>query len=169
MTAGEMLGTSPQMRAFGAKFRTPNFLEFVTFVTGMPDPDVVKSGFYSSAAGEKIILDRRMDGAVGLVSFLNEEWNDDWRGHFELWSAVGVAPWREEKLIRPLLNRIVIFDASGWHGFPAPLECPEYVKRQWFEAFYLPRSKAKITDEPIVDSAGDVAAPHSAEVLRRES
>jgi hypothetical protein len=86
------------------------------------------------------------------VAFFAPEWDDAHAGHFELWSAAGSDAWRAEKLIRPIANRIVFYEPSGWVRF-APVNGERYVPRPCFRAFYRSRSRYMIEPDRGLSSA----------------
>ena len=124
------------------------FLEFLQELTGieetlMPDPYFIGGGFHEIKPGgflklhvdfhkhQKTKLDRR----INLLIYLNENWEEAFGGHFELWErdmskcAVKIAP---------LFNRVAIFSTTGdsWHGHPDPLTCPPDRSRKSVALYY---------------------------------
>lgn len=124
------------------------FLEFLQELTGieetlMPDPYYVGGGFHEIKPGgflklhvdfhkhQKTKLDRR----INLLVYLNEDWKEEYGGHFELWErdmskcAVRIAP---------LFNRVAIFSTTGdsWHGHPDVLTCPPDRSRKSLALYY---------------------------------
>jgi hypothetical protein len=76
-------------------------------------------------------LDRR----VNLLIYLNEDWQDAYGGHFELWETDMSRPVVK---IAPLFNRIAMFSTTGvsWHGHPDPLTCPDNRSRKSIALYY---------------------------------
>ena len=124
------------------------FLEFLQELTGIeetliPDPYYVGGGFHEIKSGgflklhvdfhkhQKTKLDRR----INLLIYLNENWEEEYGGHFELWErdmskcAVRIAP---------LFNRVAIFSTTGdsWHGHPDALTCPPDRSRKSIALYY---------------------------------
>lgn len=124
------------------------FLEFLQELTGieetlMPDPYYVGGGFHEIKTGgflklhvdfhkhQKTKLDRR----INLLIYLNENWEEEYGGHFELWErdmskcAVRIAP---------LFNRVAVFSTTGdsWHGHPDVLTCPPDRSRKSIALYY---------------------------------
>lgn len=124
---------SPAYRELDAFLQTPEFLGYVSRVTGIPsllyDPDYVGGGTHENRDGQA--LDAHVDfnyhprtgwhRRLNLIVYLNPEWEDGWGGSLELHSD----PWnpsRNEVVgIPPLFNDCVIFETTetSWHGFRA--------------------------------------------------
>lgn len=79
--------------------------------------------------------DYDLERRINLLIYLNQDWQDDYEGHLELWSRDAS---RCVKRIRPLAGRCVIFntDASSYHGHPRPLACPEDLTRKSIAIYY---------------------------------
>jgi hypothetical protein len=120
------------------------FLERVTGVEGLlPDPYLEGGGVHQIGPGgflkihtdfnwhEHLSVHRR----INILLYLNEEWQDDWNGHLELWDE-SVSERRQK--IAPLFNRMVIFSTtdSSYHGHPEPLACPDGVVRNSIAMYY---------------------------------
>ncbi len=124
------------------------FLEFLQEVTGIeetliPDPYFEGGGFHQIKPGGflKIHVDfhkhRRMQLSrrLNLLIYLNEDWDESYGGHFELWekdmSACALK-------IAPFFNRIAMFSTTGdsWHGHPEPLSCPPDRSRKSLALYY---------------------------------
>lgn len=124
------------------------FLQFVQELTGIketliPDPYFIGGGFHEIKKGGflKLHVDFHkhrtmdLDRRVNLLVYLNENWKDEYGGHFELWekdmskSVVKIAP---------LFNRIAMFSTTGysWHGHPDPLTCPDDRSRKSIALYY---------------------------------
>lgn len=121
----------PAYRALDAYIQTPEFLDFVSRVTGIPellhDPDYVGGGTHENRDGQG--LDTHVDfnyhprtrwhRRLNLIVYLNPRWDAGWGGELELHSD----PWnaaRDEVVgIAPLFNTCVIFETTetSWHGF----------------------------------------------------
>jgi hypothetical protein len=76
-------------------------------------------------------LDRR----INVLVYLNENWEESYGGHFELWEkdmskcAVRIAP---------IFNRMAIFSTTdySWHGHPDELTCPPDRSRRSLALYY---------------------------------
>lgn len=123
------------------------FLDFVESVTGIPgliaDPHLSGGGLHQIPPGGKLgihtdfLLQQRLklDRRLNLILYLNEDWRDEWGGHFEMWS-------RDKstcvKRVAPLFNRMVLFSTTGYsyHGHPEPLQCPPDRTRKSIALYY---------------------------------
>lgn len=124
------------------------FLEFLQELTGIeetliPDPYFEGGGYHEIKPGgflklhvdfhlhKRMNLNRRLN----LLIYLNEDWDESYGGHFELWerdmSKCSVK-------ILPVFNRIALFSTTGdsWHGHPDPLNCPEDRSRRSLALYY---------------------------------
>ena len=124
------------------------FLEFLQELTGIeetliPDPYLEGGGFHEIKPGGflKLHVDfhkhrsMHLDRRLNLLVYLNENWEESYGGHFELWerdmSKCSVK-------ILPLFNRVALFSTTGdsWHGHPDPLTCPEDRSRKSLALYY---------------------------------
>ena len=78
---------------------------------------------------------------VNLLLYLNENWQEEYGGHLELWDRQME---RCRKKILPVLNRCVIFntDVDTFHGHPDPLTCPEGMTRKSIALYYFTAEEA---------------------------
>ena len=67
--------------------------------------------------------------------YLNENWEESYGGHFELWEKDMS---KSSVKILPLFNRIAMFSTTGdsWHGHPDPLSCPPDRSRKSLALYY---------------------------------
>lgn len=67
--------------------------------------------------------DNGLHRRINLLVYLNEDWDEAWGGHLELWD---VDMNRAVQRVAPVLGRTVIFatTSTSWHGHPDPLGCP---------------------------------------------
>ena len=92
-------------------------------------------------------INRRWKRRVNLLLYFNDNWNDSYAGHLELWS-------RDMKScvhrLSPTLNRCVIFntDDDSYHGVPAPLNCPTETTRNSLALYYYTESASKAKLKP---------------------
>jgi len=129
---------SATYRALDDHIRSPDFLDLVGRITGIPgllyDPDYVGGGTHENVHGQG--LDAHVDfnyhpgtrwhRRLNLIVYLNPEWDEAWGGALELQSD----PWDPQhnrvRAVAPLFNRCVIFETNeiSWHGFRR-IELPE--------------------------------------------
>lgn len=76
-------------------------------------------------------LDRRLNA----ILFLNQDWSEDYGGHFELWDRTMTACRRK---VLPVFNRLVVFSTNetSYHGHPDPLRCPSGMSRKSIATYY---------------------------------
>lgn len=138
---------SPFTRHLLATFNSSTFITFLENLTGIqgliPDPHFRGGGQHQTLNGghlgihvdfnkyKRPGLYRRLN----LLLYLNKHWNDEWGGHFELWSRDGK---ERAKKITPLFNRAALFSTSdfSYHGHPEPLNVPEGVTRKSLALYY---------------------------------
>lgn len=132
------------------------FLEGMTGIEGLiPDPYFTGGGYHETTRGgklgihadfrvhEQLHLQRRLN----LLIYLNETWDDAWKGQLELWDR-GMVHCVER--VSPILNRCVVFrtDADTWHGHPDELQTPDHVSRRSIALYYYTASKGVYQDVP---------------------
>jgi hypothetical protein len=137
----------PATRELMHELNSRSFVEFLEKLTGIdaliPDPHFEGGGLHQIPRGgflkvhadfnyhARYLLDRRLS----VLIYLNEEWQDAWNGHLELWDRDMSAC---RKRVAPLFNRCVIFATTdeAHHGHPETLECPEGTTRKSIAVFY---------------------------------
>jgi hypothetical protein len=122
---------SPAYRELDDWLQTPEFLGYVSRVTGIPDllydPDYIGGGTHENRDGQA--LDAHVDfnyhprtrwhRRLNLIVYLNPEWDEAWGGCLDLHAD----PWnpaRDSRVrIPPLFNLCAIFETTerSWHGF----------------------------------------------------
>jgi Rps23 Pro-64 3,4-dihydroxylase Tpa1-like proline 4-hydroxylase len=124
------------------------FLEFLQELTGIeetlvPDPYFEGGGFHQIKPGGYIKLHAdfhkhramNLDRRLNLLVYLNEDWDESYGGHFELWETD-----MSQCVVRisPLFNRVALFSTTGtsWHGHPDPLTCPPDRSRKSLALYY---------------------------------
>lgn len=138
----------PKSRELFSYLNSQPFLEFLQNLTGIkealvPDPYFQGGGFHQIKPGGylKLHVDfhkhklMNLDRRINVLIYLNEDWEEEYGGHFELWekdkSACAVR-------IAPLFNRMAIFSTTdySWHGHPDPLTCPPDRSRKSIALYY---------------------------------
>jgi len=126
----------PLTRSFLQSLNSATFLKFLERLSGVngliPDPSYGGGGLHCTGRGGRLLVhvdsDRHPLGnpfnqMVNMILYLNEDWDDSYGGHLELWS-------RDLKQcvqrVAPKFNRLVIFESgtASYHGHPEPLNCP---------------------------------------------
>jgi Rps23 Pro-64 3,4-dihydroxylase Tpa1-like proline 4-hydroxylase len=153
----------PNTKALVHYLNSQPFLDFLQELTGieetlLPDPYLEGGGFHEIKPGGflKLHVDfhkhkrSHLDRRLNLLVYLNEDWDESYGGHFELWErdmsrcAVRIAP---------LFNRVALFSTTGdsWHGHPDPLTCPEDRSRKSLALYYYtngrPKGELKATEQ----------------------
>lgn len=124
------------------------FLEFLQEFTGIeetliPDPYFEGGGFHQIKPGgflklhvdfhshKRMALSRRLN----LLIYLNEDWKEEYGGHFELWERDMS---KSVVKILPIFNRMAMFSTTGdsWHGHPDKLTCPPDRSRKSLALYY---------------------------------
>jgi Rps23 Pro-64 3,4-dihydroxylase Tpa1-like proline 4-hydroxylase len=120
------------------------FLEELTGIRGLiPDPYFMGGGLHQIKPGgflevhadfnrhKKLALDRRLN----VLLYLNQNWKEEYGGHFELWNKDMTASVRK---ILPLFNRLAMFSttSTSYHGHPTPLSCPPDRTRKSIAIYY---------------------------------
>lgn len=123
------------------------FLEFLTELTGIenliPDPFFDGGGCHQIQPGGMLKLHAdfnkhpktKLDRRLNVLVYLNEDWDESYGGHFELWDT----EMKEcRKKILPLFNRMAMFSTTSdsYHGHPNPLTCPPDRSRKSLALYY---------------------------------
>ena len=126
----------------------PEFVAWLSELTGIrgliADPDLDGGGLHQTERGGflNIHADFTMHHhrpnwrrRCNLILFLNEGWDDTWRGALELWD-----PSMKARVVRiaPLFNHAIVFSTTeeSYHGYPDPLTCPPGVTRKSIALYY---------------------------------
>jgi Rps23 Pro-64 3,4-dihydroxylase Tpa1-like proline 4-hydroxylase len=123
------------------------FLKRLSALTGVealiPDPYYYGGGMHQIERGGKLAIHAdydkhpllKLDRRLNLLVYLNEDWEDEYGGHFELWDK---SMQQCVKRVAPLFNRMVIFltDDFSYHGHPDPLKCPAGRARKSLALYY---------------------------------
>lgn len=137
----------PQATEFAHFMNSQPMLDFLSQLTGIqnliPDPSFEGGGFHQILPGGflKIHADfnkHRMTGLdrrLNVLVYLNEDWEESYGGHFELWDTEmkGCV-----KRILPLFNRMAMFSTTdfSYHGHPDQLTCPPDRSRKSMAFYY---------------------------------
>ena len=141
----EQLG--PYARAFISNLNSGSFINFLEKLTGIEgliaDPHLMGGGMHRIQPGGKLAvhvdfnkykrlgLERRLN----VLVYLNEDWEESYGGHFELWNKD-----MTESVVKilPIFNRMAMFSTTeiSWHGHPDPLTCPEDRSRRSIALYY---------------------------------
>lgn len=122
-------------------------LEFLENLTGIknliPDPSFEGGGFHQIKPGGYLKLHAdfnkhratNLDRRLNVLVYLNENWEESYGGHFELWDKEMT---KCEKKILPIFNRMAMFSTTdfSWHGHPDPLTCPPDRSRRSMAFYY---------------------------------
>jgi len=121
-----------------------SFLEKLTGIEGLiPDPYLVGGGMHRIQPGGKLSVhvdfnkhaDLNLDRRLNVLIYLNEDWEESFGGHFELWNEDV-----SESIVKilPIFNRMALFSTTdkSWHGHPEPLTCPEDRSRRSIALYY---------------------------------
>lgn len=134
-------------RAFVAALNAPSFLRVLSAISGIdnlqPDPELRGGGIHAIGRGGYLKLHTdfnwhrglAMYRRLNLLVYLNEDWQDAWRGDIELWSADARA---RIFSLSPRLGHALLFETNdiSYHGHPDPLACPEGVFRKSIALYY---------------------------------
>ncbi|MGO4278553.1 Proline 4-hydroxylase (includes Rps23 Pro-64 3,4-dihydroxylase Tpa1), contains SM-20 domain [Cupriavidus sp. OV038] len=137
----------PALRSLIVEFNSPGFIRFLEQLSGIqglvPDPHLHGGGLHQTLPGGRLglhidynyHLEWKLDRRLNVLLYLNDEWDDNWAGHLQLWD--------EEvqhcvQNISPIGNRLVVFSTNecSWHGHPVPLACPPGVTRRSIALYY---------------------------------
>jgi len=145
LSKDEQLG--PHTRSLIHNLNAEPFLHFLETLTGIsgliPDPYLSGGGLHKIKPGGKLGIHidfNRNDKIntyrrINVLIYLNENWEDTYGGHFELWSD---KDGKKKKKILPIFNRMTIFNttSTSFHGHPEPLNCPPDRTRQSLALYY---------------------------------
>jgi Rps23 Pro-64 3,4-dihydroxylase Tpa1-like proline 4-hydroxylase len=129
-----------------AYFNSAKFIEPLEQISGIDgllgDPHLEGGGIHQTSRGgflkmhtdfnwnEKLRCDRR----INILLYLNKDWQQDYRGELII-SKLGE---KNQKVIEPLFNRLVIFNTNDTtlHGHPFPLKFPDDYPRASIAMYY---------------------------------
>ena len=131
------------------------FLHFLQELTGIKetiigDPYFIGGGHHEIKRGGflKVHVDfnkhplLNLDRRLNVLIYLNEDWDESFGGHFELWNKNME---QCEKKILPSFNKLAIFSTTdiSYHGHPDPLMCPENRSRKSLALYYYTNGRPK--------------------------
>jgi len=131
----------------------PEFVEFLSKLTGIEhlvsDDSLEGGGLHQSQRNGFLNIHadftvhphkRNLRRRVNLLIYLNEDWEESYKGHLELWSRDMKACVQK---ILPIFNRCVVFntDEDSFHGLPEPIKCPEVMTRKSIALYYFTEEK----------------------------
>jgi len=145
----------PNTRAFIHNLNSGSFLTFLEKLTGIKsliaDPYLAGGGLHKIEPGGKLGIHTdfnrndhlRLHRRINVLVYLNEDWEESFGGHFELWSDPKGA---HKKKILPIFNRMAIFNTTGnsFHGHPEPLTCPPDRARKSLALYYYTVEKDEL-------------------------
>ena len=131
---GTRVMATPYARGLYSLLISPGFTQFLEALTGIDglvaDSAFVGSGFDQTLPGGSLAIhtdfafNRRLNliRRVNVFLYLNPDWEEEYGGHLELWSATAQSvgtyepkPHRMEGKVLPIFNRMFIFQAR-WGG-----------------------------------------------------
>jgi Rps23 Pro-64 3,4-dihydroxylase Tpa1-like proline 4-hydroxylase len=137
----------PVCRVFLYHLNSGPFLDFLSELTGIPgliaDSHFAGGGMHQIERGGKLAIHADfnkhpvtdLDRRLNVLLYLNENWRDEYGGHFELWDR---SMHHCVKKVAPLFNRLVVFSTTdiSYHGHPDPLNVPPGVTRKSLALYY---------------------------------
>jgi len=138
----------PLLGAAADALNSPEFVAWLSELTGIPglmaDPTLEGGGLHQSGPGGYLNVHtdfshhhyhRHWRRRINLILYLNSGWRDEWGGAIELWD-----PGMQYCAAKypPRLNCAFLFNTNeiSYHGFPAPLRCPEGQSRKSLAFYY---------------------------------
>jgi len=175
---------SPCINGLINALNAAHFLSFLQELTGIagliPDPWQVGGGLHETRRGGHLSIhadfnkhpQMNLRRRLNLIMFLNEDWDESYGGHLELW-AKDMA--HCESRVLPTIGTAVIFntDADSFHGHPDPLTCPEDRTRRSLALYYYTadlaaKEASRTTDFQVRPASSDARdySTRSRELLR---
>ena len=140
------------IRNLFAELNSRTFLRFLEELTGIKglisDPHFEGGGLHETKRGGHLGIhadfnlhgEMKVERRLNLLVYLNEDWDDQYRGELELWDRQ-----MKECVVRvkPVFGRSVIFSTAldSYHGHPDPLECPADRSRRSIATYYYTASE----------------------------
>lgn len=131
------------------------FLNFLQILTGISEPligdpyfngggqhEIKKGGLLKIHADFNKHPDLDLDRRINVLVYLNENWEESFGGHFELWDKNMKGA---EAKILPIFNRMAIFSTTdfSFHGHPDRLNCPDGRSRKSLALYYYSNGRPK--------------------------
>lgn len=125
---------------------SPEFLSDLSYITNIPgllaDKELIGGGIHITGPGGRLdvhvdfnyIEDRQLHRRLNLLIYLNEPWQKNWGGQFQLWDK---DVRNCEATFDPIFNRCVIFETNevSFHGvIPVAPSAPD--PRRSFATYY---------------------------------
>jgi 2OG-Fe(II) oxygenase superfamily len=140
LACGDDLLMGPMTRRLLRELNSGYFLQFLERLTGIngliSDPLLNGGGLHQILPGGHLGIHAdfnfhpqwHLDRRLNLLIYLNENWEDGFGGHLELWNS-DMSQCVDK--ILPIAGRCVIFNTSdtSFHGHPLPLSCPATLSR----------------------------------------
>ena len=137
----------PESRRLFDVFEGPEFMSFLEQVTGVDDlisdPSHAYAGVHRSAPGAFTLIHRdfrrhpqsKLYHRVNVLLYLNEDWQESFGGHLELWPSDMSQRGRVEM---PAANTLMVWETHDQtlHGFPEPVTCPAGDARIALASYY---------------------------------
>ena len=147
LQSNDFYGIPRELRTLITELNGPAFVKFLEKITGIqglvPDPHLYGGGLHQTLPGGHLgvhidynyHVDWKLDRRLNVILYFNEDWEDGWGGHLELWDK-DVKNCVQK--IAPVANRLAIFntDEFSWHGHPDPLSCPQGRTRKSIALYY---------------------------------
>jgi len=128
---------------------SPGFLADLAYITNIPnilaDEQLAGGGIHITGPGGRLdvhvdfnfIKDRQLHRRLNLLLYLNEPWQKDWGGQFQLWDK---DVQHCAATFDPIFNRCVIFETNevSFHGV-IPVSPTSPAPRRSFAAYYYTR------------------------------
>lgn len=150
----------PSALNFVMQMHSVHGMKWIADITGIngliPDPYLLGAGYSESFAGDSLQLhtdfnwndDLKLHRKLSMIVYLNEEdWQADWGGNLDFMDfdnkhVVNSVPTQ--------FNRAVIWEhhKRGFHGYPAPLQCPGEYSRKTFRLFFYVSNSMHDPDDP---------------------
>jgi Rps23 Pro-64 3,4-dihydroxylase Tpa1-like proline 4-hydroxylase len=121
-----------------------HYLEKLTGISGLlTDPSYFGGGLHKIQAGGFLEVHTdfnhlgpyNLERRLNLLLYLNKDWQQSYRGDFELWDRPSMS---RASAIAPIFNRCVVFSTTNesMHGHPVPLATPRDIERMSIALYY---------------------------------